>query len=89
MYPCLFSPLESEVRGAMSEIIPSSSANEANEAAIKEEDHSPSENKKIKLSHSVIEEPNTEKLEHRLGGILCCAVCLDLPKTAIYQVINV
>lgn len=28
-----------------------------------------------------------EKLEHRLGGILCCAVCLDLPKSAIYQVI--
>lgn len=27
-----------------------------------------------------------EKLESRLNGILCCAVCLDLPKTAIYQV---
>lgn len=27
-----------------------------------------------------------EKLEHRLGGILCCAVCLDLPRAAIYQV---
>jgi hypothetical protein len=27
-----------------------------------------------------------EKLENRLGGILCCAVCLDLPKTAMYQV---
>lgn len=27
-----------------------------------------------------------EKLELRLGGILCCAVCLDLPKTAMYQV---
>lgn len=27
-----------------------------------------------------------EKLEYRLGGILCCAVCLDLPKTAMYQV---
>ncbi|KAL5292201.1 CYHR1 family protein [Megaselia abdita] len=26
-----------------------------------------------------------EKLESRLGGILCCAVCLDLPKTAMYQ----
>ncbi|KAJ6635224.1 Cysteine and histidine-rich protein 1 like [Pseudolycoriella hygida] len=26
-----------------------------------------------------------EKLELRLGGILCCAVCLDLPKTAMYQ----
>ena len=28
-----------------------------------------------------------EKLELRLGGILCCAVCLDLPRTAMYQVI--
>ncbi|XP_031625798.1 cysteine and histidine-rich protein 1 homolog [Contarinia nasturtii] len=27
----------------------------------------------------------SEKLESRLGGILCCAVCLDLPKTAMYQ----
>uniref|UniRef100_A0A182Y4S0 Uncharacterized protein n=1 Tax=Anopheles stephensi TaxID=30069 RepID=A0A182Y4S0_ANOST len=26
-----------------------------------------------------------EKLELRLGGILCCAVCLDLPRTAMYQ----
>lgn len=29
-----------------------------------------------------------EKLEQRLGGILCCAVCLDLPKIAVYQVIQ-
>lgn len=29
---------------------------------------------------------STEKLEHRLGGILCCAVCLDLPRSAVYQV---
>lgn len=28
-----------------------------------------------------------EKLEARLGGILCCAVCLDLPRTAMYQVL--
>lgn len=27
-----------------------------------------------------------EKLESRLGGILCCAVCLDLPRAAMYQV---
>jgi hypothetical protein len=26
------------------------------------------------------------KLEERLGGILCCAVCLDLPRAAVYQV---
>lgn len=28
-----------------------------------------------------------EKLEFRLGGILSCAVCLDLPRTAMFQVI--
>jgi hypothetical protein len=27
-----------------------------------------------------------DKLENRLNGILCCAVCLDLPRNAIYQV---
>lgn len=25
-------------------------------------------------------------LEDRLGGILCCAICLHLPKGAVYQV---
>ena len=39
------------------------------------------------------EDSNTEKhkrmdrLENRLGGILCCAVCLDLPNSAVFQVI--
>lgn len=28
-----------------------------------------------------------ELLEERLNEILCCAVCLDLPKTAAFQVI--
>ncbi|KAG5319907.1 CYHR1 protein, partial [Acromyrmex charruanus] len=28
-----------------------------------------------------------QKLEHRLGGILCCAVCLDLPRAAVYQIL--
>jgi hypothetical protein len=33
-----------------------------------------------------ISDGKSDKLEHRLGGILCCAVCLDLPKAAVYQV---
>lgn len=40
--------------------------------------------KKAKLEIS-----NAEKgfrLEERLNGILCCAVCLDLPTVAVYQV---
>jgi hypothetical protein len=54
--------------------------------------------KKIKLSDDSEKKSSTttpkkskeivEKLENRLGGILCCAVCLDLPKTAMYQVIT-
>lgn len=28
----------------------------------------------------------SDRLEFRLGGILCCAVCLDLPPAAVYQV---
>lgn len=32
------------------------------------------------------ENETSDKLEHRLGGILCCAVCLDLPQAAVYQV---
>lgn len=31
-------------------------------------------------------DPALDRLEHRLGGILCCAVCLDLPRAAVYQV---
>lgn len=41
------------------------------------------EAKKIKLSLYI---EKNEKLEQRLGGILCCAVCLDLPSAAVYQV---
>lgn len=43
------------------------------------------EAKRKKLDSAVTSISN-EKLELRLGGILCCAVCLDLPKTAMYQV---
>ncbi|TMW54201.1 hypothetical protein DOY81_000700 [Sarcophaga bullata] len=47
--------------------------------------------KKQKLDHPstssslTVQSAAYEKLESRLGGILCCAVCLDLPKTAMYQ----
>lgn len=40
--------------------------------------------KKIKTGDKLF--GKSDKLEHRLGGILCCAVCLDLPRAAIYQV---
>lgn len=48
------------------------------------------EAKKQKLDTSIKNKPKKlEKLESRLGSVLCCAVCLDLPrKTAMYQVSN-
>lgn len=48
------------------------------------------EAKKQKMDTSVKNKPKKlEKLESRLGSVLCCAVCLDLPrKTAMYQVSN-
>lgn len=42
--------------------------------------------KKLEPTASPSTSQLSEKLESRLGGILCCAVCLDLPKTAMYQV---
>lgn len=46
------------------------------------EDEGPSPKKR----KTAFEEEPSDKLEHRLGGILCCAVCLDLPPAAVYQV---
>lgn len=44
------------------------------------------EKKRQKLDTSPMKAKKLEKLENRLGGILCCAVCLDLPRAAMYQV---
>lgn len=44
------------------------------------------EKKKMKIEASS-KEPDYN-LEERLNGILCCTVCLDLPKSAVYQVSN-
>ncbi|KAH1014555.1 hypothetical protein HUJ05_012408 [Dendroctonus ponderosae] len=57
---------------------------EVPDAQEKREEFSEPETKKRKVC-----KPNDEKkhkLEDRLGGILCCAVCLDLPRAAVYQV---
>jgi hypothetical protein len=51
----------------------------------------------MQMSSKLISTPNSmsnniymvhKKLEERIGGILCCTVCLDLPQTVIYQVIS-
>lgn len=62
-----------------SEPLPSSS--ETTDVCVAKDDEEPLA-KKRKLA----DKESTEKLEHRLGGILCCAVCLDLPQAAVYQV---
>ncbi len=49
---------------------------------IKDEKRDESPKKKLKTDNNSFE----PKLEQRLGGILCCAVCLDLPKSGIFQV---
>lgn len=42
--------------------------------------------KRQKLDTSSLAKVKKLDLPSRLGGILCCAVCLDLPKAAMYQV---
>ncbi|XP_013192654.1 zinc finger TRAF-type-containing protein 1 homolog isoform X4 [Amyelois transitella] len=67
-----------------SEPVPSSSEIEVLVASdVKEDDEGPAP-KKRRLS----DKDSSDKLEDRLGGILCCAVCLDLPQAAVYQCSN-
>ncbi|XP_026743819.1 cysteine and histidine-rich protein 1 homolog isoform X2 [Trichoplusia ni] len=64
-----------------SEPLPSSSESEV-ALDTKEPDEPLSKKRKI------TDKEGSDKLEHRLGGILCCAVCLDLPQAAVYQCSN-
>ena len=70
----------------MTEPAPTSST--ANAGVDKRPDESQIEgmsNKKRRFESCERDDPDN-KLEARLGGILCCAVCLDLPRSAVYQV---
>ncbi|XP_030762394.1 cysteine and histidine-rich protein 1 homolog [Sitophilus oryzae] len=53
----------------------------------KKEEFTEPEAKKRKISKQQSDDKK-HKLEERLGGILCCAVCLDLPRAAVYQCTN-
>ncbi|XP_018006835.1 cysteine and histidine-rich protein 1 homolog isoform X1 [Hyalella azteca] len=44
--------------------------------------------KKACLATTSTAEDEKSKLEVRLGGILCCAVCLDLPRMSVFQCTN-
>lgn len=62
--------------------IPTSSQQSADGVSVDDEP----EKKRQKLDSNQTKVKKLEKLENRLGGILCCAVCLDLPRAAMYQV---
>lgn len=61
-------------------------ANRNNDSNTTGSDEPEAKRKKIETTALPSTSQTSEKLESRLGGILCCAVCLDLPKTAMYQV---
>lgn len=74
----------------MAETEPGSSSSvptEPEENVEKSDEYSEPEKKRRKLLKG--QESKPDKLELRLGGILCCAVCLDLPRVAIYQVCKI
>ncbi|XP_028155474.1 cysteine and histidine-rich protein 1 homolog [Diabrotica virgifera virgifera] len=74
----------------MSETQPTSSSSETTSQIVedvKQEEFLEPDIKKRKIS-SKLPDDKKYKLEERLGGILCCAVCLDLPRAAVYQCSN-
>lgn len=73
------SPVEQATTATIS--IPSSSQQTNDDVSADEP-----EKKRPKLDSNPLKVKKLEKLESRLGGILCCAVCLDLPRGAMFQV---
>ena len=80
--------------GVVDEETNSSSSNSSSSPKRPLEKESSKSSKRLKKSSGaasgsslITSAPGTgSKLEQRLGGILCCAVCLDLPKSSVYQV---
>ncbi|XP_017785169.1 PREDICTED: cysteine and histidine-rich protein 1 homolog [Nicrophorus vespilloides] len=82
---------ESDAAPSSSENVAAEAAetNQTNNAPEKMEEFAEPDTKRRKISTTVkIIEDKRYKLEERLGGILCCAVCLDLPRSAVYQCLN-
>ena len=63
----------------------SEAVTEVSDGTEKTDEFAEPEVKRRKLIPKEAEE-SKNRLEDKLGGILCCAVCLDLPKAAVYQV---
>lgn len=74
--------------GAGSAVVGSGGGSGVSVGALDDDSMQEPEAKRKRLDPPVLPSTSSasEKLELRLGGILCCAVCLDLPKTAMYQV---
>lgn len=67
----------------MADVEVASSSVEQSEVAEKTDEFPEPDKKRRKIGKS--SDGKSVKLEQRLGGILCCAVCLDLPRSAVYQ----
>lgn len=67
----------------MADVEAASSSGEHPEIAEKPDEFPEPDKKRRKIGKS--SDGKSTKLEQRLGGILCCAVCLDLPRSAVYQ----
>lgn len=87
--------IESDVLNVSEEIVnqvseSSSIMSDSIDSSLIEEEPAKKKIKTEATSNSLTSKSNLvkEKLEQRLGGILCCAVCLDLPKSAIFQCTN-
>ena len=85
VFPDVGKPIANHKQTKMAETELSANNNEvmASDCADKMDIVEP-EAKKRKLD--VPEKEPEYKLEERLNGILCCAVCLDLPPLAVFQV---
>lgn len=59
---------------------------ETSDSAEKMDEINEPETKRRKLNRNNDNDEKKNRLEERLGSILCCAVCLDLPRAAVYQV---
>lgn len=69
-----------------SEPVPTTSESEAGPANLAVSARSGDEEDEPLAKRLKLCDGQTDRLEFRLGGILCCAVCLDLPPAAVYQV---
>lgn len=91
-YVDVSTPILYVIKTDMSELQAASSSSEVNvemqNSGAKCDTFVEPEKKRMRILQNTDTTDIKHKLEDRLGGILCCAVCFDLPKTAVYQVMQ-